>query len=182
MTDPRVDIHMLDPGGYHEFRHVPRLRQTRIVGVHNDAKVDGVPFGKPGELQDVSIAKEFGDGGWSVGSLGATTFDDGFFVRREAGAFVEKRANLTFELANGPVVAKALVFEECALPRIVDADEFDEMCPGEPEEAVYRKRCGAVTLVRGRSLACADSSFNSPIGDWLIVGIPSRNDDWPICG
>lgn len=41
---------------------------------------------------------------------------------------------MALELAHGPVAFEALVLVERALPRVVEADEFEQMRPRKPEQ------------------------------------------------
>jgi hypothetical protein len=47
-----------------------------------------------------------------------------------ASALIEERADLTLELALGPVPSEAFVFVEGAFPRVAEPDEFAEVAPG----------------------------------------------------
>ena len=58
-------------------------------------------------------------------------FDDGVFVGREAGAFVEERTDLAVKLDLGPVALETFVFVEGAFQWVVQADQFEQMRPGE---------------------------------------------------
>ena len=53
-----------------------------------------------------------------------------------AGALEEERTNLTLKLADGPVALETFVFVEGALERVVEADEFDELSPGEMQHRI----------------------------------------------
>jgi len=68
--------------------------------------------------------------------------NDNAFVFGEASALVEKETDLPLELAHGPAAEEAFVFVERPLPRIVEAEEFDELRPTEPEDLPGRERCG----------------------------------------
>jgi len=84
----------------------------------------------------IRIADEIFDGGGSVSGLLPRAGDDGTFVLGEAGALVEEAADLALELAHRPAAEQAFIFVERALPRIVEAEEFDEVGPGELKNAI----------------------------------------------
>ena len=86
------------------------------------------PLGGAGEFEDVRVADEVFDGFPGFLAVGAP--DDGGLVRREAGAFVEERADVALKLADGPVALEALVLVEGAFERVVEADGFNELGPG----------------------------------------------------
>jgi hypothetical protein len=47
---------------------------------------------------------------------------------------VEEAANLTLELADGPVALQAFIFEKGAFPWVVNADEFLELAPRKSQQ------------------------------------------------
>ena len=62
--------------------------------------------------------------------------NNGPLVFRETGALVKQRADLALELAHGPVALEAFVFIEGAFERVANADEFDELSPGEMQHRI----------------------------------------------
>lgn len=117
-----------------ETLHVIEERGFEIV-----LRVGG-PVGEAGEFEDVGIADEIFDGRGRFGGLFPRAGDDGAFVFGEAGALVELRTDLPLELANGPGAEEAFVFVECALPRIVEAEDIDQVRPGKLENLLGLER------------------------------------------
>ena len=66
--------------------------------------------------------------------------DDGALVAGESGALVELRTDLALELTLRPAAKEALVFIESAFPRIVDAEEFDQLGPTESQHLGWSER------------------------------------------
>ncbi len=95
-------------------------------------------FGEPGEFENIGVAHECGDGSGRV--LRASPADDCFLIRGKAGALVKKRSDLALELADRPISLERFDFVKGPLERIVDADQFDELCPGEPQQMLGRER------------------------------------------
>ncbi len=91
----------------------------------------GSSIGESREFEHVRIADEILDGRGRFGGLLPRPGDDGAFVFRETGALVEETADLTLELALRSSAEEALVFVEGSLPWIVDAQELDQLGPGE---------------------------------------------------
>lgn len=97
-------------------------------------------LGQAGEFQDIGIADQVGDG--FLRFLFSGTFDDGFFIGREARTLVEEAADLSLELADGPVALETFIFEKGAFPRVGDADELLEFDPRESEQGRESKWLG----------------------------------------
>ncbi len=90
-------------------------------------------FGQPGEFENVRVANQVGDLARHFERLRAGVFDDGFLVGGKSGTLVEERADLALELTDGPISLETFVFVESAFPRIFQADELDQVGPGESE-------------------------------------------------
>ena len=97
-------------------------------------------LGKAGEFENVGIAQDIGNA--LPGLLCSSPPDDGFLIRREAGALVEQGAYLPLELADRPASLDTFAFVEGPLPRIVEPDEFLKMRPGEAHQVLQGKRSG----------------------------------------
>jgi hypothetical protein len=63
--------------------------------------------------------------------LGISPADDGFLVHREASTLIKERSYLALELADRPVSTETFYFVKGTFKRIVDANQFNKMCPGE---------------------------------------------------
>ena len=100
----------------------------------------GRPVGETGEFEHIGIANQVFDGRGRVGGLLARTSDDGAFVFGKAGALVEEAADLALKLALRPSAVEAFVFVEGSLPRVVDADELDDLGPTESQHLGWSQR------------------------------------------
>jgi len=58
-------------------------------------------------------------------------FQHAFLVVAQPYPLVEQAVDLPFEFPHRPAVLQRLDLVEGALERIVQADEFDEVCPGQ---------------------------------------------------
>ena len=85
-----------------------------------------------GELQNIGISQEIGDGLWQC--LFSGVFDHSFLIGGKACAFIKQAFDLSLQLSHGPVTVQAFVFVECSLPRVFEADQFLEVRPGHPHD------------------------------------------------
>lgn len=96
-------------------------------------------FCEADELQHVGVADEIGDLRGRFDGLLAGVLDDGLLIGGEAGALVEQGADLPLELADGPAALEAFVLVKCALPRVVEPQKLQKVCPRKAEQCRGRK-------------------------------------------
>ena len=113
-------------------------------------------FAQAGEFKHVGIANQVFDGFLRL--LRAGAFDDGSFVFGKPGALKQQRADLALQLAHGPVALETFVLVERAFERVVNADQFDELSPGEMKDGV-----------RGQGRDVAGRFPHQWCGNWFLL-------------
>jgi hypothetical protein len=84
-------------------------------------------FTEAGELQNIGVADDLGDGLRSLRRLLVGVGEHGLLVGGKTGALIKQGADLALKFAHRPATFEAFVLVKQSLPGIVEADELDKL-------------------------------------------------------